>query len=161
MRQAMVDATDFLEHIGPIPDRCHLSYDTKDSGRHSEPHIADWLGPQCASHDPVSKILLHRSACDVTAGAQQACSQHIHEAPPSHMHRCLHLSCLPVRSGRVKKSASGCLLMADKLQNRVTLEKLKSRSVIAGTRSFPVSDVIASAGLVKASIRLKARRGLS
>ena len=51
--------------------------------------------------------------------------------------------------------------MADKLQNRVTLEKLKSRSVIAGTRSLPVSDVIASAGLVKAAIRLKTRRGLS
>ena len=55
----------------------------------------------------------------------------------------------------------GCPLIADELQNRVTLEKLKSWSVIAGTRSLPVSDVIASAGFVNASIRLKARRGLS
>ena len=52
-------------------------------------------------------------------------------------------------------------LVADELQNRVTLEKLKSLSVIAGTRNLPVSDVIASAGLVKASIRLNARSGLS
>jgi hypothetical protein len=51
--------------------------------------------------------------------------------------------------------------VADELQNRVTLEKLKSLSVIAGTRNLPVSDVIASAGLVKASIRVNARSGLS
>lgn len=64
-------------------------------------------------------------------------------------------------SCRVNKPMVGCPLMAGELQNRVTLEKLKSRSVIAGTRSLPVSDVIASAGLVKAAIRLKTCRGLS
>jgi len=45
--------------------------------------------------------------------------------------------------------------MTDTRQNLVTLEKLKSLSVIAGTRSLLVSDVMASAGLVNASIRLK------
>jgi hypothetical protein len=70
-------------------------------------------------------------------------------------------SYLPLLSRRVNKLMVGCPLMADELQNRVMLEKLKSRSVIAGTRSLPVSDVIASAGFVKAAIRLKTRRGLS
>jgi len=70
-------------------------------------------------------------------------------------------SCVPLISRRVNKPMVGCPLMADELQNRVTLEKLKSRSVIAGTRSLLVSDVIASTGFVKAAIRLKTRRGLS
>ena len=73
-----------------------------------------------------------------------------------------HLSsCLPSLSRRISKPIACYPPMTDERQNLVTLEKLKSRSVIAGTRSLPVSDVIASAGLVKASIRLKARRGLS
>ena len=55
----------------------------------------------------------------------------------------------------------GCPLMAGELQNRVTLEKLKSWSVIAGTSNLPVSDVIASDGLVNAATWLKTRRGLS
>lgn len=77
------------------------------------------------------------------------------------IHHFYRSSCLPLLSRRVNKPMVGCPLMVDGLQNRVTLEKLKSRSVIAGTRSLPVSDVIASAGLVKAAIRLKTRRGLS
>ena len=69
--------------------------------------------------------------------------------------------CLPLLSRRVNELMGGCPIMEDGLQNRVMLEKLKSRSVIAGTRSLPVSDVIASVGVVKAAIRLKTRRGLS
>ena len=46
-------------------------------------------------------------------------------------------------------------------QNLVTLEKLKSRILMAGTKTLPVSEVTASAGVVNASIWLKTRKGLS
>ena len=107
------------------------------------------------------KILLLRSSRDMAAGAQQARSQHRYEAPPCHTHLYFPpllstLALLPSQEACNRLSAQ-----ADELQNRVTLEKLKSWSVIAGTRSLPVSEVIASAGLVYAAIRLKTRRGLS
>ena len=92
---------------------------------------------------------------------KQAWAQHTHETHHGITSIFSPRSYLPLLSRRVNKLMVGCPLMADELQNRVMLEKLKSRSVIAGTRSLPVSDVIASAGFVKAAIRLKTRRGLS
>src|SRR5256885_14148710 len=128
--------------------------------RHNDAHIAGLLGSQRAPHDPLSKILLFRNPRDVAARAQQAHPQDSYPAPLCHKRYIFPHSCLTLLSRRVNKLTVDCPLMADKLQNRVTLEKLKSRSVIAGTRSLPVSDVIASTGLVKAAIRLKTRSGL-
>lgn len=146
MRHAPLDATGFLKHIGPTFHRRRLACERNGMFQYWKPHIAGQLGSQRASRDPSPKVLLPRSSGDVAASFQQTRSQHCHEAPPCHPHRVHRLS-FPRR--------------AEESQNRVTLEKLKSWRIIAGTRSLPVSDVIASAGLVKASILLKARKGLS
>ena len=98
---------------------------------------------------------------DGTAGAHEAHSQPDHEASPFHRFLYFPWSCVPSLSPRVNKPIEVCSLMAGELQNRVTLEKLKSWSVIAGTSNLPVSDVIASDGLVNAATWLKTRRGLS
>lgn len=154
-------ATDFLNHIGPALDSRHLSCERIGVSRSRKPHVTGRLGSQRAPHDPSSKILLRRSSRNVATCAQQARSQDTDEVPPSHTHRESFplLSTLALSSSQ--QSNRILSFVADELQNRVTLEKLKSRSVIAGTRNLPVSDVMASAGLVKASIRLNARSGLS
>ncbi len=150
------DATGILQHIGPTLDCRHLPYQRKSIRRNSRRRIPDRLGSQRAPHDPLSKILLLRHSHDIAADAQQA-----HQAPDSHTHRfvppLLPTPALPPR----RQTIIGHPIMANERQNLVTLEKLKSLRVIAGTRNLPVSDVMASAGLVKASIRLKARKGLS
>jgi len=161
MGHATLEATDFLNHIGPALDSRHLSCERNAVGRPRKPHVTGRLGSQRAPHDPSSKIFLRRSSRNIATGAQQARTQETYEAPPCHTHR----DSFPLLSTLALPPSQQCnrrlSLVANELQNRVTLEKLKSRSVIAGTRNLPVSDVIASAGLVKASIRLNARSGLS
>ena len=163
MGHATLEATDFLNHIGPALDSRHLSCERIGVSRSRKPHVTGRLGSQRAPHDPSSKILLRRSSRNVATCAQKTRSQNTDEAPPCNSHT--HRDAFPLLSTLAlppsQQSKRRLSLMADELQNRVTLEKLKSLSVIAGTRNLPVSDVIASAGLVKASIRLNARSGLS
>jgi hypothetical protein len=155
------DATDFLNHIGPTLDRRHLAFREKAfAGIGSRTSPTAGL-PACPTRSLVQDLLCF----EIPAMLQPRPSRLAPSTLMRHHHGITSIfsphSCLPLLSRRVNKLMVGCPLMADELQNRVMLEKLKSRSVIAGTRSLPVSDVIASAGFVKAAIRLKTRRGLS
>ena len=161
MRHATLYTTGFLNHIGPTLDGRHLSDEGRGIGRHREPRDTGRLSSQRAPYDPSPKILLCRRSRDVAAGAQQAHSQHTDEAPPGHTYHDAFPLLSTVALLPSQHINNKCPLLANERQNRVTLEKLKSRSVIAGTRNLPVSDVMASAGLVKASTRLNTRRGLS
>ena len=160
MRHAMFCTAHFLKYIGPTLDRRHLALERKETAWHCAPAITVELSPQCASHNPASKVFLPRSSRAVAAGTQQGYTQHSYKTPPRHTHHVSPLLCASL-SRRVNAFMGDCLLKSNERQKRVTLEKLKSWSVIAGTRNLPVSDVMASAGLVKAPIRLKTRSGLS
>jgi hypothetical protein len=130
------------------------------------PGIGSRPSPACWAPSVPRTIPRPRSSClevpaNGAAGTGQAHARHSHEAPLAIHIDTFSCSSVPWLSRRVNKLTGDGPPAVDESQKRVTLEKLKSRSVIAGTRSLPVSDVIASAGLVKAAIRLKARRGLS
>jgi len=69
MRHATFDATDFLQDSGLTLDRRHLACERHRLSWYWESYFACLLGPQCAPHDPSSKVLLPGSS-------REWCSRH-------------------------------------------------------------------------------------